>query len=110
MAYKRRGGNKYHARKAVVDGITFDSRKEAERYMVLKEKAEKGANFGLTEAGQIYSYTSPERARSDRTTRRQKARKAPGERVRLYSRFRLHRKRPAGSRGHQGRKTPRIYY
>ena len=47
MAYKRRGGNKYHARKAVVDGITFDSRKEAERYMVLKEKAEKGQISGL---------------------------------------------------------------
>lgn len=45
MAYKKKrykGPNKYHARKAVVDGITFDSRKEAERYMVLKEKAEKG--------------------------------------------------------------------
>ena len=50
MAYKKRrykGPNKYHARKAVVDGITFDSRKEAERYMVLKEKAEKGQISGL---------------------------------------------------------------
>lgn len=28
--------SKYHARKTVVDGITFDSRKEAERYKLLK--------------------------------------------------------------------------
>ena len=28
--------NKYHAQKAKVDGYTFDSRKEAERYLVLK--------------------------------------------------------------------------
>lgn len=41
MAY-RRGGNKYNARKAVVDGIIFDSSKEAKRYRALKEKAEKG--------------------------------------------------------------------
>lgn len=33
--------NKYHAKKAVVDGITFDSKKEAQRYSELKilEKA-----------------------------------------------------------------------
>lgn len=42
MAYRRRGGNKYNARKAVVDGIIFDSSKEAKRYRALKEKAEKG--------------------------------------------------------------------
>ena len=28
--------NKYHARKTVVDGITFDSRREASRYVVMK--------------------------------------------------------------------------
>lgn len=27
---------KYHARKTTVDGITFDSRREADRYLVLK--------------------------------------------------------------------------
>lgn len=42
MAYRRRGGNKYNAKKACVDGITFDSVKEAKRYRALKEKAEKG--------------------------------------------------------------------
>lgn len=42
MAYRRRGGNKYHAKKAVIDGITFDSVKEAKRYKALKEKAENG--------------------------------------------------------------------
>lgn len=42
MAYRRRGGNKYNARKAVIDGIIFDSVKEAKRYRALKEKAEKG--------------------------------------------------------------------
>ena len=35
-------GNKYRNRKTVVDGINFDSKKEAERYMVLKDMQEKG--------------------------------------------------------------------
>lgn len=39
-----RGGSKYHARKTTVDGITFDSRREADRYLVLK---------GMEEAGSI---------------------------------------------------------
>lgn len=30
------GRSKYHAKKTTVDGITFDSRKEADRYLVLK--------------------------------------------------------------------------
>lgn len=37
------GGSKYHAKKTVVDGITFDSRKEADRYLVLKSMEEDGA-------------------------------------------------------------------
>lgn len=37
------GGSKYHARKATVDGITFDSRREADRYLVLKSMEEDGA-------------------------------------------------------------------
>ena len=37
-----RGGSKYHARKTTVDGITFDSRKEADRYLVLKGMEEDG--------------------------------------------------------------------
>ena len=36
------GGSKYHAKKTVVDGITFDSRKEADRYLVLKGMEEDG--------------------------------------------------------------------
>lgn len=32
----RDGGSKYHATKTVVDGITFDSKKEAQRYTELK--------------------------------------------------------------------------
>lgn len=32
----RRSGNKFHATKAGVDGITFDSRKEAAAYVVLR--------------------------------------------------------------------------
>lgn len=38
-----RGGSKYHAKKTVVDGITFDSRREAYRYLVLKNMEEEGA-------------------------------------------------------------------
>lgn len=34
------GRSKYHAKKTVVDGITFDSRKEADRYLVLKAMEE----------------------------------------------------------------------
>lgn len=35
--------NKYHAKKTVVDGMTFDSRREADRYIVLKSMEEDGA-------------------------------------------------------------------
>lgn len=41
------GSSKYHARKTTVDGITFDSRKEADRYLVLKGMEEDGAISGL---------------------------------------------------------------
>jgi hypothetical protein len=41
------GRSKYHAKKTVVDGITFDSRKEADRYLVLKGMEEDGAIEGL---------------------------------------------------------------
>lgn len=36
------GRSKYHARKTVVDGITFDSRREADRYLILKGMEEDG--------------------------------------------------------------------
>lgn len=36
------GRSKYHARRTTVDGITFDSRKEADRYLVLKGMEEDG--------------------------------------------------------------------
>lgn len=38
-----RGQSKYHAKKTTVDGITFDSRREADRYLVLKSMEEDGA-------------------------------------------------------------------
>lgn len=41
------GASKYHARKTTVDGITFDSRKEADRYLVLKGMEEDGLIEGL---------------------------------------------------------------
>jgi hypothetical protein len=37
------GASKYHAKKTTVDGITFDSRREADRYLVLKGMEEDGA-------------------------------------------------------------------
>lgn len=37
------GSSKYHAKKTVVDGITFDSRKEADRYLVLKGMEDDGS-------------------------------------------------------------------
>ena len=39
--------NKYHATKRKIDGITFDSTKEAQRYLLLKEMAENGEIFEL---------------------------------------------------------------
>lgn len=41
------GRSKYHAKKTCVDGITFDSRKEADRYLVLKGMEEDGTIEGL---------------------------------------------------------------
>lgn len=41
------GRSKYHAKKTVVDGITFDSKREADRYAVLKRKEREGAIEGL---------------------------------------------------------------
>lgn len=35
--------SKYHAKKTIVDGITFDSRKESYRYLVLKGMEEDGS-------------------------------------------------------------------
>lgn len=37
------GRSKYHAKKTVVDGIAFDSRKEADRYLALKCMEEDGS-------------------------------------------------------------------
>lgn len=37
------GWSKYRARRTTVDGITFDSRKEANRYLMLKGMEEDGA-------------------------------------------------------------------
>lgn len=37
------GRSKYHARKTCVDGIAFDSKREADRYLVLKSMEEDGA-------------------------------------------------------------------
>nr|UVX84565.1 MAG: Protein of unknown function (DUF1064) [Bacteriophage sp.] len=37
------GRSKYHAKRTSVDGITFDSKREADRYLVLKSMEEDGA-------------------------------------------------------------------
>lgn len=36
------GRSKYHARKTTIDGIAFDSRKEADRYLALKGMEDEG--------------------------------------------------------------------
>lgn len=46
MAMAARGG-KYHAKKTVVDGIEFDSAKEAKRYVKLRDMQEAGRIRGL---------------------------------------------------------------
>lgn len=42
-----RQGNKYHSKKTVVDGIQFDSAKEAKRYTKLRDMEEAGEIQGL---------------------------------------------------------------
>lgn len=37
------GRSKYHAKKTVVDGITFDSKKEAYRYLALRDMEKDGS-------------------------------------------------------------------
>jgi hypothetical protein len=37
------GRSKYHAKKTCVDGVTFDSKREADRYLVLKGMEEDGS-------------------------------------------------------------------
>lgn len=39
--------NKYNARKTTIDGITFDSKREAARYQVLKAELDAGKITGL---------------------------------------------------------------
>lgn len=39
--------NKFNAKRTTVDGITFDSRREADRYLVLKGMEEDGSIEGL---------------------------------------------------------------
>lgn len=45
--YRPTNKSKYHAQKTVVDGITFDSKKEARRYVFLKGKEKAGLITGL---------------------------------------------------------------
>ena len=42
-----RGGSKYHARKTTIDGIQFDSAKEAKRYVKLRDMEKAGEIEGL---------------------------------------------------------------
>ena len=46
-ALAARGSSKYHAKKTVVDGIEFDSAKEAKRYTKLRDMQEAGEIEGL---------------------------------------------------------------
>lgn len=40
--------NKYNAKKVIIDGIEFDSKKESQRYLVLKKAQENGVISELT--------------------------------------------------------------
>ena len=48
MAWRHYGGNKYGNHKVTVDGITFDSKREATRYLELKT-LEKAGKISLLE-------------------------------------------------------------
>lgn len=47
MFHVKHSGSKYRARKAIVDGIAFDSRKEARRYLELRALERMGEIEGL---------------------------------------------------------------
>lgn len=47
MAWKRYSGNKYGSKKIEIDGIVFDSKKEAKRYQELSMLEKAGAIQGL---------------------------------------------------------------
>ena len=47
MAWRHYGGNKYGNHKVTVDGITFDSKREATRYLELKTLEKAGKISGL---------------------------------------------------------------
>lgn len=46
-AYRYKSSGKYNAKKTVIDGITFDSKKEASRYQELKLMEKAGAIMNL---------------------------------------------------------------
>lgn len=46
-ALAARGGSKYHAMKTTIDGIQFDSAKEAKRYVKLRDMEKAGEIEGL---------------------------------------------------------------
>lgn len=48
IAKKKKTTSKYHNRKVVVDGIEFDSKKESQRYLVLKQAQNNGVISELT--------------------------------------------------------------
>ena len=45
--FKKAGRNKYNAQKVELDGKTFDSKKEYQRYIQLKAMQQRGEIFGL---------------------------------------------------------------
>ena len=57
--------SKYGNQKTVVDGITFDSKKEADRYVVLKSLEGAGEISHLERQGKIYLYNGNTPVRYD---------------------------------------------
>lgn len=43
----KRSGQKYFSKKVIIDGISFDSKKESNRYLVLKNQERQGLIFDL---------------------------------------------------------------
>ena len=64
----KNGGNKYHAKKTSVDGITFDSAKEAKRYTVLRDMEKRGEIHALQRQVQ-FTLIPSQKAPSGKTER-----------------------------------------
>ena len=57
MIFRKNKPNKYGNKKVEVDGLLFDSKKEMQRYLVLKDAERNGVISDLKNAGKVRTNT-----------------------------------------------------